>query len=404
MKKNIALLTITSILLSTPAMAAGLSAIPSLHVEETWDSNIFNTSQNPVSDYIFRVIPGLGLSYDVFSAKIRLSGSLEMDRYASHKELDSVNLANNVNLTVDNPLVLSPRFSVTPVFSFIESKDSTRRNYYLAQTPTPGLPVSQTTVTTITQERDYAAGLNLNYLVAPTTTVTVGGGATKVDFPNATPSSGLANYMTYFGNASVLYGYSPKASVGPAVRVTFTDFQNDTDSTIVDLGLKGSYSITPPVTLSGGAGVSRMEERQSFPVPQTNTEWFPIGYFDAKYTKPDFTLSFSAFYGLVGGTSAGAASLRTYSSLGITSVISPAWSWNLFGSYEYNRPADNVAAVGTVATGYAILGVNYQAWKWASVYLTGYLTHQWARGGIGQDISRESVVLGIKLSDTFPLF
>ena len=148
------------------AEAANLRAIPSLTLDERWDSNVFNTTFNEHSDFVSRASPRLTLSLDAFETTVNLSGGFDAEKYADHKELDRSTATTNIDLTTLQPLRFTPRFSMRPSFRYIVSRDAVRRNE-LTLSPEPGIPPSESVVTARTEVRETSGSLQMTYLLTP---------------------------------------------------------------------------------------------------------------------------------------------------------------------------------------------------------------------------------------------
>jgi hypothetical protein len=74
--------------ISFPGEAANINILPSLTLEEEWDSNIFNSSTNEESDFIFRARPALTLYLEAFHSTAKITGGFEYEKYAEFQRFD----------------------------------------------------------------------------------------------------------------------------------------------------------------------------------------------------------------------------------------------------------------------------------------------------------------------------
>ena len=78
-------------MMATDVVGLNMDVIPSVRLEEGWNSNVFNTSTNEMSSFGTRVTPGLALSFtSPDNVMLQISGNYEKVWYYSSeaKEAD----------------------------------------------------------------------------------------------------------------------------------------------------------------------------------------------------------------------------------------------------------------------------------------------------------------------------
>jgi len=388
---------ILSITVISPAMSANWIATPAVSIEESWDSNIFSTSDNTTSDFITRAVPSLALSLETLKTTVVLDGSLAYEHYSSHSELNG-RRSTSAGLSTGKPLQFSPRLSLQPTVRFVESLDSFRRNPLLAN-PVPGLPPSEVIVTVPTKTRDFSGSLLLTYLLTPNVDLGLGAGGTKRTFLDN--DAGTIDSNTVTGNASISYRFTPRFSSGIAVNTSYNKFENDTHSNSYGAGITVRYILSEHYTFDAGAGIDYLRESTSAGKSTTTS---PAGQVSLTYDWKDFQAVLLGSYGLTGGGSFGVTTHRGNAQLTLTYQFAQGWWWDLGGSYQINRSLDSPRTEDIITWG-GNAGVRYKAADWASFRLAGNIVQQRAQNSIeGSDLDRSSVVLGLELKKDYKLF
>jgi hypothetical protein len=392
-----AFVAILAMTILSPAMAANLIATPKIALEERWDSNIQNTATDEISDFVTRATPSLTFTIETYLTKLNLTGGVDFERYAKHSELNE-RAAMFYDLNTTRPLQFTPRFSVLPSVRFAETNDPVRRNV-LTQTAIEGLPPSETIVTARTKSREFTGSLQLTYHLTPIVDLGLGGGGTKRTFLDN--NAGGVDSDTVFGNASISYRFTPRFSSGIYVSTGRNTFKNDTDSRTHNLALSLNYLLSEHFTLDARAGANYLKETTA---TGEDTSTSPSGQLSLTYRWKDFKADLLGSYGLAGGGSFGVTTHRGNIQLKLSNQFVEGWWWDLSGSYQTNRSLDT-PRTEDVSTWYGNAGLRYKPARWASFRLSGDTVRQRSRNGVeGSDLDRNSVTLGIDLSNDYNLF
>lgn len=381
------------------ADAANLRAIPSLALEERWDSNVFNAPGDEESDFVFRASPRLTLSIDAFQSTLNFGGGVDFEKYVDHSELESNPLTKFFELTMGTPFRITPRFSMQPSARYVETRDAVRR-IELTQAVEPGLPPSESLVTGRTEVRETSGSLQLTYLLTPRVDLGIGGGGVRREFVDATP--GVVDSRTISGNASLAYRVTPRFSSGMYFDTSYNSFDNLPNSRTYTGALTGTYLLTEKLTIDARAGASLARESTGVGDERIDT-WSPTGRLSITYSARDFRAILFGSYELAGAGSLGRTTKRGNIVLTLTDRFTPRWSWDLSGYFQTNRSTDAVVTEDLV-TASGTAGVAYQAFEWATIRLSGNTFRQWSHGVTGDNLERSSVLLGLTISKVYPVF
>jgi len=393
-----ALAAIGILLPASRAAAARLDFTPSISLDQTYDSNVFNTNGNEKEDFILRATPALTFSLRMPETTLNLRSSITSDTYYKYTELNSTNSA--ISLAIDaTPIRMTPRFSMVPSAHYVEAQNSFRRNQLVPS----GDPLNQPSIAseTATQKsRDYGAALRISYLVTPKTDFSLGGVFSKLQFlDNVT---GGVDSRVVSGDTTLTYRFTPLFSSGLFFNIAANTFENGSDSRTMAGGVTGTWQFAQAFSLNVRAGGTRARE-SSLAGASDNTTSSPYGSLTLAYHSRDFNVSLIGTMDQSGGGSFGYTTQRESVALTLTDRIAARWWADLSGSYQQNRSLD--AAVSedmTSATGTA--GIRYQVREWANVRLSGTAFRQWNNGTIGTDLARYSAFLGITLGKTFNIY
>jgi len=379
--------------LSAPSAAVGFQVSPSIALVGSWDSNIFNTNTDETSDYVFRALPRITFFQDAYQSTIQVGGGIQSEWYADNSDLNKLVATSDVYLTVEDPLLLTPRLTLRPYFRFVNSDDPVRRNE-LTQFFVPGIPPSEAVITARGKEKEYRGYLLMGYRVTPKVDLLVGGGVTQLDVGDSTTSDSQDSRRVT-GDTSFLYSLTPRFSSGVFYNAGFNTWERDPNTDTHTVGLQGRYRLSELYTLILRGGATFLDG----PATVVNDGWYPYGRLDLRYQRQYFVFLLRGSYELVGG-SIGQMVKRGNVVVRMENRISEKWSWHLRGYYQTNVSLDNPATVD-VDTIYGAGGIEYHANEWASVLLRGDIVRQSSSGLDENDVDRESVFLGVSLSKPY---
>jgi uncharacterized protein (PEP-CTERM system associated) len=264
-KTAVALTAIGLLCAATPAVAAKLDVTPSISLDQTYDSNVFNTERDEKGDFILRATPALTFSLKMPETTLNLRSSITSDTYYKYTNLNSNSSAFSLGLDA-TPIQLSPRFSVAPSGHFVQARDSYRRSQ-LVPSGDPLTPVSIASESATHKSRDYGGALRLSYAVTPAVDFSLGGGFTKRQFLDNVAEDIDSRVVT--GDTTLTYRFTPLFYSGFFFSTASNTFENGRDSRTISGGLTGTYQFSPPTTITARAGASRAKERQASPTART---------------------------------------------------------------------------------------------------------------------------------------
>jgi hypothetical protein len=386
----------------TDAAAVNMDVIPSVRLEEGWNSNVFNTSTKEVSSFGTRLTPTLALSFtSPDNVTLQISGNYEMIRYydSEAKQADSNTWFFRIDST--GGWALTPTLSMLPSVYYLNTTNSSRRSN-LVPSGDPVLPPVTITNYGNTDTEDFGGALNLNYLATPNLTIGVNGNYSEQRFSDSTPGTGLTNSTTIGGNASVSYLFSPRTSLGLLVAGNHQTYENAPDANTLSGGILFGYQFSPALRLDGAFGMSYIRQNESPGIPEQRTS-SPSGLINFNYASESFTAHVfgSAVYS--GGSGFGAATRQWTAGLAFSDQFTREWSWNLTGTYQVSKSVFVTDAID-LTTIYGTAGLSYKPWEWASLDLTGNLNRQTSDGQFGGDLNTYWATLGFTIGKPYKIF
>ena len=393
-----ALAAIGILLPASRAVAARIDVTPSISLDQTYDSNVFNTNGDEKEDFILRAIPAVTFSLKMPQTTLNLRSSVTSDTYYKYTNLNSNSSA--ISLGIDaTPIRVTPRFSVAPSGHFVQARDSYRRNQ-LVPSEDPLIPPSIAAESATRKSRDFGGALRVSYLVTPNTDFSVGGGFSKRQFLDNVAGNVDSRVMT--GDTALTYKFTPLFSSGLFFNTASNTFENGRDSRTYAGGLTGTYLFSPAFTMTARAGASRAKETGVAGIPD-RTDTSPSGSLSLKYAQKEFRAALTGSVGQSGGGSFGLTTRRQSVGLSFTDRFAPEWTADLSGNYQENRSLDDAVTQDlTSATGTA--GIGYHPATWATIRLSGTAFRQWSNGSVGTDLKRYSAFLGLTLSYAYNVY
>jgi Putative beta-barrel porin 2 len=379
-----------------------MDVVPSIRLEEGWDSNAFNSSTDEVSSFGTRLTPALALRFtSPENVKIGISGEYEIVRYHDSVAKEADNESWFFRINSDGAWALTPTLSMRPSVFYLNTTDSSSRTQRVPSGD-PVLPPVTITNYEDTNTEDFGGAVNIDYRATPNVTVGVNVHYSEQRFSDSSAGSGVTNSTTTGGNASVMYRFSPRTSLGILVAGNQYMYENNPDSDSLSGGIRFEYQFSPVFSVNGVLGMSYIQQKEGPGVPEEQTS-APSGLFNASYTSETFTARVfgSAVYS--GGSGFGEATRQWTAGLALNDQFAREWSWSLSGSYQVSKSAFETDAVNT-NTIYGVAGLKYKPWEWGSLDLTGYVNRQTTDGRFGSDLNNYVATLGITIGKAYKVY
>lgn len=138
-------------------MYNGLDITPNASVQESYDDNITDVKNNPISDSISQLLVGLGIKQEGKTESLSLDTKIEEDLYAQHSTFD--NTSEYMNLNYKEDFSHYDQLKVTDVFSHAEQPTS----FANAFGSTPGFYYTYQNTVNMAYHHDLSEQLGVNF-------------------------------------------------------------------------------------------------------------------------------------------------------------------------------------------------------------------------------------------------
>jgi hypothetical protein len=392
-------------MMATDAASVNFDVIPSVKLEEGWQSNVYNTSTNEVSSFGTRLTPGVAFWFtSADNVMLKVSGNYEKIWYhdAEAKDADYNTWFFRIDST--GGWSLTPTLTMVPSVYYLNTTNSSQRSQ---QVPSgdPVLPPVSITNYGNTDTEDIGGAVNFNYLATQNVTIGVTGNYIAQRFSGGTDNTaetGLTNSASIGGNASVSYLFTPRTNLGILVAGNHQTYENAPDADTLSGGILFGYQFSPVFRIDGVFGMSYIRQSEAPGIPEQRTS-DPSGLINASYTSGTFTASVfgSAVYASTSGF--GEATRQWTAGLAVNDQFTREWFWNLSGAYQVSK---SVFVTDTVdlTTIYGAAGLSYRPWMWGSLDLTGHINRQTSESQFGSDLTNYVATLGITIGKPYKVY
>jgi hypothetical protein len=396
-------------MMATDAAGIQMDVIPSVRLDEGWQSNVFNAEDDEVSSFGTRLTPGLALRFtSTDKVMLKISGAYEKIWYHDSEAKDADYDTWFFRIDSTGGWKLTPNFSVRPSVYYVDTVNSSRRTQ-LVPSGDPVLPPVTIINHGDTSTEDIGGGVNISYLATPKWTIEVNGNYSEQRFSDNTSESGLTNSTSTGGNASVSYLLSPRTTLGIIVGGSHQTYENNTDlntsnpdSNLLAGGILLGYQFSPTIRFDATMGVAQIRQEEAPGIPEQK-ESSPSGKFNIAYTLETFTANAFGSYVYSGGSGFGEATEQWTTGLAFSGRFTREWSWNLSGAYQVSQSAFETDVVDSKTINSAA-GLSYKPWEWGSLELTGNLGRQTSDGQFGSDLNYYSALLGFTIEKPYKIF
>jgi hypothetical protein len=290
-------------MMATDAAGIQMDVIPSVLLEEGWESNVSNSSTNEVSSLFTRVTPALALMFTTQDkVEMRISGNYEKVWYQDDEAKDWEDDTWHFRVESTGELRLTPTLFMVPSVHYINTTDSFRRTQ-LVPSGDPVIPPVTITNYGDTKTETFGGGVRFNYKATQNVTLGMDGNYSRERFdPSAdnAAQTGLTDSSTFGAGASVSYRFSQRTSLGVRLSGSRNTYEDDPDTNVLSGGIIFDYLFTPTVRLDGGVGVQHIRREGEQGIPE-ETDTSPAGILNLRYIQETFTVTCSGPAHIPGG-------------------------------------------------------------------------------------------------------
>jgi len=389
-------------MMATDAVGLNMDVIPSVRLEEGWNSNVFNASTDEISSFSTRVTPGLALKFTTTDkVEFKVSGNYEKVWYYRPEAKDADYGTFFFRIDSTGEIQVTPTLSMVPSVYYINTTNSSRRTQLL---PSADPLVPPVTITNYgnTKTEDFGGGVGFHYLVTQNLTIGMSGTYTEQRFSDSTSGSGLRNSTSAGGGSSVSYLFSPRTSVGIGISGNRQTYDNAADTDTLSSGIVLGHQFSPADRFDATFGISHIRQHEAPGTPEQRSST-PSGTFSVSHTSATFTANAfgSAVYS--GGSGFGEATRQWTVGLAFSDAFTREWSGSLSGAYQVSRSVFTSNSVDLKSSS-GTAGLRYRLWEWGSLDLTGNLNRQISDGQFGETLNSYSALFGITIGKPYNVF
>jgi len=390
-------------MIATDAAGINMDVIPSVRLEEEWQSNVFDTSTDEVSSFGTRLTPGLALRFtSADNVMLQVSGNYEKVWYHDAEARDAGTNTWFFRIDSTGGWKLTPTFSVLPSVYFVNTNSSYRRTR-LVPSGDPVVPPVTIANYGNTKSQEFGGGMGFDYRATPNLTIGISGKYSEQRFPaDNVAGSGVTDSTQAGGSASVSYLFSPRTNLGITAGGGHQTYENNPGSDTLSAGILFGHRFSPALRFDATLEISQVRQKGA-PGIQAQRESSPSGNFNIAYARETFTARAFGSYVYSGGSGFGEATRQWTTGIGFSDKFSREWSWDLSGAYQVSRSVFETEAVDLSSTSGAA-GLRYQLWEWAALDLTGNLNRQKSDGRVGETLNNYSALLGFTVGKPYKIY